>query len=130
VGAGQALGAVSPDDALLVEAHVLSRDAGLVTLGQAVRLQVDAYAYTWWGTLEGTVTAIGGDSLVSDRAPPGFKVLIRPAATALVLRNGTRAELRKGLTVSARFLVARRSVLQLLYDEAGAWLNPQDRRQG
>jgi multidrug resistance efflux pump len=129
VSAGQVLGCISPDDALLVETQVSSRDAGLVRVGQTVRLQVDAYAYTWWGALDGEVMAIGGDSVVSDRtAPPGFKVLVRPAATALTLPSGTRAELRKGLTVSARFLVARRSVLQLLYDEAGTWLNPQDRR--
>jgi len=103
--------------------------ASVVRVGQAVRLQVDAYAYTWWGALDGKVAAIGGDSLAFDRAaPPGFKVLVHPAATTLTLPNGTRAELRKGLTVSARFLVARRSVLQLLYDEAGTWLNPQDRR--
>jgi membrane fusion protein, peptide pheromone/bacteriocin exporter len=127
--AGQGLGSVSPDGGLLVEAQVSSRDAGLIRVGQPVRLQVDAYAYTWWGALEGEVTAIGGDSMVSGRGVlPGFKVLVRPSATTLTLPNGTRAELRKGLTVSARFLVARRSVLQLLYDEAGTWLNPQDRR--
>ena len=129
VSAGQVLGAVSPDDALLVETQVSSRDAGLVRVGQPVRLQVDAYPYTQWGTLDGVVTAIGGDALVADRASlPGFKVLVRLAATALTLPNGTRTELRKGLTVSVRFLVARRSILQLLYDEAGTWLNPQDRR--
>lgn len=129
VSAGQVLGSVSPDDALVVETQVSSRDAGLVRVGQPVRLQVDAYAYTWWGAVDGVVTAIGGDSFASDRAaPPGFKVLVRPAVTTLALPNGRRAELRKGLTVSARFLVARRSVLQLLYDEAGTWFNPQDRR--
>lgn len=129
VSAGQVLGSISPDDALVVETQVSSRDAGLVRVGQAVRLQIDAYAYTWWGALEGKVTAIGGDCVIPDRAgPPGFKVLVRPSATALTLPSGRRAELKKGLTVSARFLVARRSVLQLLYDEAGTWLNPQDRR--
>jgi HlyD family secretion protein len=112
-----------------VETQVSSRDAGLVRVGQLVRLQIDAYAYTWWGALDGVVMVIGGDAQLSDRAvPPGFKVLVRPVATALTLPNGTRAELKKGLTVSARFLVARRSVLQLLYDEAGTWFNPQDRR--
>jgi membrane fusion protein, peptide pheromone/bacteriocin exporter len=129
VAASQLLGAVSPDDALLVETQVSSRDAGLVRVGQPVRLQIDAYAYTWWGTLDGVVTAIGGDAVVVDRTtPPGFKVLIHPAATHLTLPNGAHAKLKKGLTLSARLLVARRSLLQLLYDESSAWLNPQDRR--
>jgi HlyD family secretion protein len=96
-----------------------------------VRLQVDAYTYTLWGTLDGQVTNIGGDIVAPDPgAAPGFKITIRPAATSLHLPNGARAELRKGLTVSARFLVARRSLLQFFYDESGMWLTPQDRRAG
>jgi HlyD family secretion protein len=131
LAAGQLLGSVSPDEALLVETQVSSRDAGLIQIGQRVRLQVDAYAYTWWGCLEGRVSDISGDFIAPERATtPGFKITIRPSATALQLPNGAQAELRKGLTVSARFLVARRSLLQFLYDESGAWLNPQDRRPG
>lgn len=34
----------------------------------------------------------------------------------------------KATTLSARFLVARRSVLQLFYEDASVWLNPQDNR--
>lgn len=129
ISAGQLLGSVSPDEALVVETLVSSRDAGLVRIGQAVRLQVDAYPYTRWGTLEGRVMAVSGDALVVEgAAAPGFKVSIRPESTHLSLPSGARAELRKGLAVSTRFLVARRSLLQLLYDESGTWLNPQDRR--
>lgn len=137
VAAGQTLGAVSPEDDLQVEAHVTPRDIGLVRIGQAARLQIDAYPFTQWGTLDGTVISISGDlagsagnnaANSSGSAPAGFKVLIRPAATFLTLTNGVRGELKKGLTLSARFLVARRSVFQLLYDDISAWLNPHDNR--
>lgn len=135
VTAGQPLGAVSPEDALQIETYVSPRDIGLVRVGQTVRLQVDAYPYTQWGTLDGTVTAISGDlqstgGATSDASGSSvaFKVLVRPAAPFLTLSNGVRGELKKGLTLSARFLVARRSVLQLLYDDASAWLDPQGGR--
>lgn len=138
VAAGQSLGAVSPEDTLQVETYVSPRDIGLVRVGQAARLQIDAYPYTQWGTLDGTVTAISGDlvgGVVPTAAngnggatPAGFKVLVRPAVTFLALPNGVRGELKKGLTLSARFLVARRSVFQLLYEDVSAWLNPQDNR--
>ncbi len=131
VAAGQALGAVSPDDMLLVETQVSPRDIGLVRVGQAARLQIDAYPYTQWGTLEGVVTAIGGDladGSSATRSVPSFKVTIRASADHLTLPNGVRGELKKGLTLSARFLVARRSVFQLLYDDVSAWLNPQGQR--
>lgn len=135
VAAGQTLGAVSPEDDLQVEAHVSPHDIGLVRVGQAARLQIDAYPYTQWGTLDGTVISISGDLVggtgnnaanSSGSAPAGFKVLVRPAATFLTLPNGVRGELKKGLTLSARFLVARRSVLQLVYDDVSAWLDPQN----
>jgi HlyD family secretion protein len=129
VSAGQSLGVVSPEDALQVETYVSSRDIGLVRLGQAARLQIDAYPYTQWGTLDGTVAAIGGDFTPAGgpSQAAAFKVLIRPSAGYLTLANGVRGELKKGLTLSARFLVARRSVFQLLYEDVSAWLDPQGR---
>jgi multidrug resistance efflux pump len=131
VGAGEVLGIVSPEDGLVVETAVTAHDIGYVRIDQSVRLQLDGYPGTAWRTFEGVVARIGGDSLPADRSgAPVFQVLIRPLRTSLSLPNGARAELRKGLTLSARFVVARRSLLHLLYDEAGAWLNPQDRRTG
>jgi multidrug resistance efflux pump len=129
--AGQSLGIVSPSDTLLVDTHVSPRDVGLVRVGQAARLQIDAYPYTQWGMLDGTVEAISGDLAGgggNGNNTPAFKVTIRPATGHLSLPNGTRGELRNGLTLSARFRVARRSVFQLLYDDVSAWLNPQHSR--
>lgn len=130
LSAGQTLGAVSPGGQLQVETQVSTRNIGLVRVGQPVRLQVDAYPYTQWGMLEGTVEMIGGDLPMDDASgvPGYFKVRIHPAATYLSLPNGVRGELKKGLTLTARFVVARRSLLHVLYDDASAWLNPQDNR--
>jgi membrane fusion protein, peptide pheromone/bacteriocin exporter len=125
--AGQNLGAVSSRDRLQIESQVSSRDIGLVKPGQRVRLQIDAYPYTQWGMLEGEVESIGGDQVAADAGGPAFfKVLIRPAAAHLVLPNGVRGELKQGLTLTARYVVARRSLLQILYEDASAWLNPQE----
>jgi len=130
ITAGQLLGTVSPEDTLQVEVHVSPKDVGLLRIGQPARLQIDAFPYTEWGSLDGSVTAISGDLVgataqASHAAATGFKVLVRPATSHLTLPDGTRGRLKKGLTLSARFLVARRSVFQLLYDDASAWLDPQ-----
>ena len=127
VMAGQSLGVLSPSDALRVESQVSTRDIGLVRVGQPVRLQIDAYPYTQWGMLDGAVESIGADFFAAG-ASGYFKVLIRPAAAHLTLANGVRGELKKGLTLTARYVVARRTLLQILHDDASAWLNPQDNR--
>lgn len=139
VAPGQALGAVSPDDRLLVEVLVSPRDIGLVRVGQAVNLQVDAFHYTQWGLLRGEVAAIaadlnsvggnGGASGAEASSSAFFKVSVAPGATTLRLPNGVAGELRKGLTLTARFRVARRTLLQLLYDDVSAWLDPQGMRR-
>ena len=58
VGAGQVVGAISPDDRLVVETHVPPHEIGLVRPGQPVRLQIDAFPYTQWGLLDARVVAI------------------------------------------------------------------------
>jgi HlyD family secretion protein len=122
------IGAVSPSDALLIETFVSPKDVGLLRLGQPARLQIDAYPYTQWGLLDATVMTLAADSSGTNGAnsTSGFKVTLQPTATTLYLPNGTAGPLRKGLTLSARFVVARRSLLQTLYEDVSAWLNPQE----
>lgn len=129
VSAGQEVGAISPDDRLVVEALVSARDIGLVRAGQPVKLQVDAFPYTQWGLLEGSVAEIAADaSGAANGVPPGFKVVIVPARPHLTLVNGAVGKLGKGMTISARFVTARRTLLQILYQDASEWLDPQSGR--
>jgi HlyD family secretion protein len=128
--AGQTLGALSPDDSLVIEALVPPRDAGLIRLGQPVKIQIDAYPYAQWGGLDGEVAAIAEDASPVYRGAPGgagpsqFKVIIHPMTTALRLPSGLRGELKKGLTVQNRFFVVRRSLLRLLYDDLRSSFDP------
>ena len=126
VSAGQSLGQVSPDAPLLVETYVSPRDIGGLRLGQDVRLQVDAYPYTQWGLLEGRIAALAADATASSQ-PAVFKVVVQPVTLNLHLRNGVTGAVRKGMTLTARFVVGRRSLLQVLYEDASHWLGPQER---
>jgi HlyD family secretion protein len=126
VAAGQSFGTISPDDRLLAEILVPSRDIGLIRPGQRVRLQIDALPYTQWGMLEATVREVAADALPASRAGELlFKVLVEPAQARLVLDNGAVGELTKGMTVAARFVTTRRTVLQILYQDASRWLDPR-----
>ena len=124
--AGQSLGYVSPDDRLLVETYISPKDIGLLQVGQPARLQIDAYPYTQWGLLDGIVENVAADATASGQQA-AFRVMVRPAALTLHLANGATGVLRKGMTLTARFVVARRTLLQVLYEDASVWLSPQDR---
>ena len=52
---------------------------------------------------------------------------MQPVTLNLHLRNGVTGAVRKGMTLTARFVVGRRSLLQVLYEDASHWLGPQER---
>jgi HlyD family secretion protein len=103
--------------------YVTPRDIGLVRSSGAVRILIDAFNYSDWGFVNGRVMDVSGD-FVQLNGQPMFKVRCEMDRDHLTLRNGFAGPLKKGMTLRARFVVAERSVLQLLSDDINDWLNP------
>jgi len=123
IGAGEVLCVVSPQANLIGECYVSTRDVGLLKVNQPARFQIDAFDYNYFGILTGVVLAIDNDFSVVDNKPV-FKVRCQFDSTQLLLKNGYKGELKKGLTFQARFVVAERTLWQLLFDKVDDWLNP------
>lgn len=123
VFSGQEIGYISPDTTLVAEVHVAPGDIGLIREGLQTRFQVTAFNYNEWGVLEGEVINVADDVVVSDDMAY-YVVLCRIAQPYLQLTNGYRGSLRKGMSVNARFIIGRRSLWQLLYDNVDDWVNP------
>jgi hemolysin D len=69
VGAGQQLATVVPTDgALQVEALVANMDIGFVKVGQEVAVKLDAFPFTRFGALHGTVVAIAREAVDEQQA--------------------------------------------------------------
>jgi multidrug resistance efflux pump len=123
VVAGEPIAVISPSSELQAEVYVTPRDIGTLHAGMPVRLQIDAFNYTDWGMATGQVREISDDFVTVDGRPV-FKVKCSLDQDHLTLASGFRGRLKKGMTLRARFVVARRSLLQLLYENVNDWLNP------
>lgn len=123
VFANQDLAQISPDASVAAEIYVTPNDIGLLRPGMDVRLQVNAFNYNQWGLLLGKIKEISSDIQVMNNQPV-FEVKCALLADHLSLKNGYPGKLKKGMTVQARFIVARRSLWQLLYDKVDNWVNP------
>ncbi len=88
-----------------------------------VNFQVDAFNYNEWGMIQGSVVEISNDFVMIQNQPL-FRVRCKLNSTELKLKSGFTGKLKKGMTVRAVFVVARRSLMQLLYDNVDDWLNP------
>lgn len=124
VSPGQKLAEISPEDKLIAECFVPSSDIGYIENGQTVRFQFDAFDYNQWGLLKGEVTKISDDVIVIDKQPV-FKVRCKLPSTYLQLKNGQKGYLKKGMTLTGRFILTRRTLFQLLFDKVDDWLNPK-----
>lgn len=121
--AGDLLLIISPDSGLVAEVHVEARDIGMLASGMPARLLVDAFHHADWGVLPGQISTISSDYHLIDGRPM-FRIGITPEETTLRLRSGAEGEVRKGMTVQARFMVAERTLWQFLRDGLNDWLNP------
>ncbi|MFI3297507.1 MAG: efflux RND transporter periplasmic adaptor subunit [bacterium] len=124
---GQKLFEFSADSTLLVECMIQPKDIGYIKLGQNVRMQVDAYNYNEWGLASGEVIEVFDDVshvTSSTGVSPLFKVLCSINTPTLQLKNGHIGEIKRGMTVNARFKITQRTLFQLLYDKIDDWMNP------
>ncbi len=123
VFANQELGQISPDTSMLVIAYVQPNDIGFIKKDMNVRLQVDAFNYNQWGMATGKVIAVPQDIKIIDNKPV-FEVRCSLDKEFLQLKSGYKGYLKKGMTLQARFIVAERTLWQLLYDKVDDWVNP------
>jgi HlyD family secretion protein len=122
--ANQKLGEISPDSSLLAVTYLSPADIAFIQKGQTVNFQVDAYNYNQWGLARGKVLDIADDlSLISEKEA-GFLVTCAIEDRVLKLKTGHEGEIKKGMTFNGRFVIARRSLFELLYDKVDDWLNP------
>lgn len=120
---GQTIATISPESNLIAECYVNTRDIGLLKNDQPARFQVDAFDYNYFGILTGKIISIDNDFTLIDNQPV-FKVRCSFDTTQLHLKNGFTGRLKKGLSLQARFVVAERTLWQLLFDKIDDWLNP------
>jgi len=114
---------ISPDSGMMAESYVSPKDIGLIQVGTKGNFQVDAFDYNEWGMIKGRITSISSD-ISTTNGQPFFKVKCKLDKNMLRLKNGVKGNLKKGMTLQARFFVIRRSLWQLLRDKTDDWLNP------
>lgn len=115
---------ISPDGELLATCFVKPSDIGMLYENQPVLIQVDAFKYNEWGMLKGHIADISDDMILEGNSDAFFRVRCALENKSLMLKNGYRAEMKKGMSMTARMLVTRRSLFNLLFDKADKWFNP------
>ncbi len=123
---GQNIGEISPEQSLVAECLVSPKDIGFIHKGQEVKFQIDTYNYNQWGLLEGKVQEIDQNIKVDQQSGEAFfKVICKMDENYLQLKSGYKGNIGKGMSFTARFHLADRTLWQLLFDRVDDWFNPK-----
>ncbi|WAC01061.1 HlyD family efflux transporter periplasmic adaptor subunit [Lacinutrix neustonica] len=120
---GSTLANISPSKNLVIESYLSPTDIGYIKEGVSAKYQVDSYNSNQWGFATGKITEVGKD-IVQINNRNIFKVRSSLNETYLSLINGAQGQLKKGMTVTSRFFLIRRSLYDLLFDSIDDWFNP------
>jgi membrane fusion protein len=90
-----------------------------VKVGQDVRLAVDAFPYQRFGTVRGKVVTVATSSM-SAQGEDGRPIVVYPVTVELeqpsVAAYGRREPLVSGMTLTARIVTEKQSLLQWLFE--------------
>lgn len=124
LNASQPIATISATDKLIVESTVSPNDIGLIQKNQKVKFQIDAFNYNQWGLLEGKVIDIDHNITIQGEQA-FFKVRSALNVTTMKLQSGYKTKVTKGMTLTTRYIITRRSLFDLLFDKVDDWLNPK-----
>ena len=114
VPAAQPLMQVVPlDSPVEVEAQLENRDVGFVQEGQTVVVKVDAFDYTKYGTVEGTVRHVSHDAIQDERRGLLYPVRITLASDHLVV-DGVQMPVTAGMAVNLNIKTGTRRVIEFV----------------
>ena len=122
---GQSLATISPDSILCVEIYATPKDIGFMSVEMPVNIQIESFNYNEWGTILGKVKDISSDFLLDSKGNAYYKVKCEIERDYLQLKNGKIGKLKKGMAARAHFVITRRSLFSLLYQNIDDWVNPK-----
>jgi len=127
LGPGEEMMQIVPvEDDLLVEARVSPADIGRVEPGLPVNIRIDAYDFTIYGAIRGTVTYVSADTMkeaIEDGTAVYYRVRIKPEGSGAQTATGRRLTLVPGMTAVVDIRTGRRSLMDALLKPLRKTLN-------
>ena len=109
---------VPVEDDLLIEAKVKPADIAFVKPGSPTTIKLDAYDYTIYGSLQGSVTYISADTLSDEtrnvNEPPYYRVQVKTRASDIAQHAAKRIEIQPGMTASVEIKTGSNTVWKYL----------------
>ena len=117
INAGKTLLTVIPQKGLKAKVNISNSDIGAIAKGQKARIRVDAYPFTNYGEINGTVTSIGADALPPDEKLNYYRYPVEISLEKETLKGTNKiARLKNGMSVTANIKLRDKRLIALISD--------------
>lgn len=100
-------------DGLDIDIRILNKDVGFVHVGQPVALKLEAFPFTRYGTVPGTILNVSRDAVADPKLGSVYYAKIKLLAHTIEV-NGRSQPLAAGLNVTADIRTGSRSILSYM----------------
>lgn len=121
VSPGDNICSISPVTELVVECWITTRNIAWLKEGNKCHFRMDAFDHHYFGQLSGKILSIDDDFTLINNMPM-FKIRCAFTGSFLRLKNGFTGKPGKGMSVQLRFIIARRNLWQLIFDQVDDWI--------
>jgi hemolysin D len=115
VTTAQSLMEIVPDDALEVEANVENKDVGFIKAGQEAIVKIEAFPYSRYGFLHGTVRSVSNDATQSNKQALTYVARINLPTNRMHIKDQW-IDLTPGMAVTVEIKTGKRSVARYFLD--------------
>jgi hemolysin D len=110
----EALLVVVPKDQILeVEARIVNKDIGFVRAGQRASIKIEAFPFTRYGVIEGTVTSVSIDAIADEKLGLYYSARVRVMDSTIVV-DGVKVLLSPGMAVTAEVTTGTRRLIDFV----------------
>ncbi len=114
---GERILSIVPQKGLYAEVFVSNKDIGFVKPGLKAKVRVDAFPYTRYGEINGTVKKIAADALPPDDAFPFYRFPINLNLDRSYLESkGVKIPLKSGMSITTNLKLRDKRVISLVSD--------------
>ena len=107
---------------LEVEAYISNKDIGFVQENQHVTVKIDAFNFTKYGTIDGTILDISNDAFQDEKMGLIFKTRVGLKKEDMLI-DGRTINLGPGMSVTAEVVTGNRRVIEFIVNPVRKILN-------
>lgn len=117
LNSGERILSIVPQAGLYAEIYVPNTDIGYIQKGQQTKVRVDAFPFTRYGELTGSVDQIGADALVPDSIKSFYSFPVKlNLERSFLLSDNIKIPLKSGMSINANLKLRDKRLISILSD--------------